>query len=164
MTRHLASMIIAEDSARSYMAPHTLRAGFRVGTLAKAPSNLNPERMLGGCLPHRMGTQSKGHTRCDGMISAASTEGDGRTPRGGDTPVLTLLYAVPEAGASAERHILHALISGTFLKNRAKSVQYRSDRPIKAGTRKPPIGPSPLARVRSHSPSLEITTPNIRLV
>jgi len=58
------------------------------------------------CLPHWTETESKGRARCDGMISAAGSAGDGRTPRGGDTPVLTLRYTAPEAGASAERHIL----------------------------------------------------------
>jgi len=45
MILHLASMIIAEDSARSYIVPLRFGLGFRVGTLPKMPSNLNLERV-----------------------------------------------------------------------------------------------------------------------
>jgi hypothetical protein len=53
-----------------------LRLGLshRVGTLAKTPSNLNPQRMFGGYLPYRTGTQSNGRARCDEENSAASSE------------------------------------------------------------------------------------------
>jgi hypothetical protein len=56
-----------------------------------------------------------------GRASAASEEGadpNGRRIR----PNPTLLYLALKAGTSAERHILHTLMSGTFLRNRAKSV------------------------------------------
>ena len=134
-----------KDSTRSYMVPLRFGPGFRVGTLPITPSNINLEGMLGGFLSHRTGTQSNSGARCDGMISAASIEGDGRTPRGGDAPVLPLRYAAPEIGASAERHILHTLISGKLPKDRTKSVQYRPRQTQKGWNPKvpPPNRPKP---------------------
>jgi hypothetical protein len=41
------------------------------------------------------------------MICAASDERTGALQGGEDAPVLTLRYAAPEAGASAEWHILY---------------------------------------------------------
>jgi hypothetical protein len=38
------------------------------------PSNLNPQRMLGGCLRYRTGPQSNGRARCDEENSAANSE------------------------------------------------------------------------------------------
>ena len=60
--------------------------GFRVGIRPRTPSNLNLERVLGECLPPRTETESKGRSRCDGMISAASSEGMGALQGEGTRP------------------------------------------------------------------------------
>jgi hypothetical protein len=49
------ALVKSEDSGRGFISPSLkpLPEFFRLGTLAKTPSNLKPYRMLGGHLQHR---------------------------------------------------------------------------------------------------------------
>ncbi len=91
------------------------------------------------------------------MISAACTEGDGRTPWGGDTPVLTLRYTAPEVRASAERHILYTFISGMLLTSRVIGVVWSQtdlERPQ-------PESPGPVGLLRPYAGRREMALANV---
>jgi hypothetical protein len=56
---------IKKTQPEAYFPLLSLGLSSRVGSLPKTPGNLNPERMLGGFLPHRTETRNNGRARCD---------------------------------------------------------------------------------------------------
>jgi hypothetical protein len=95
---------------------------------ADAPSTAEVTMLSRVCPPHRgkswshhsspratqRGRKAKAAPGTMGRASAAGEEGADTKERR-IRPTSTLLYLAPKAGTSAERHILHTLVSGTFL-------------------------------------------------